>query len=58
MRWQLNCLFVYLFVLDSIKTMEHCDEDTVLVLGDETSTTTSSTTVRSMMLIHIVHRVQ
>ena len=40
-------------MLDSIKTMEHCDEDTVLVLADEvdveTSTSTSSTMVRSMM---------
>ena len=38
-------------MLDSVKTMEHCD--TVLVLGDEvdveTSTLTSSTMVRSMM---------
>ena len=31
-----------LFMLDYIKAMEHCNDDTVLVLGDEVEVETST----------------
>ena len=39
-------------MLDSIKTMEHYDEHTSLVLGDEVDVETS-TMVRCMVLIYL-----